>query len=92
MTEAIESEPVDADEGWAVAACLETARRIGLTRWEMIRLVYQQGLSQREVANRLHIHESAVRSGVARGMRVMAEVVLGAGRHEDLGNDLYRAT
>ena len=47
MTAGIESEPVDTDSRWAVAACAETAHRIGGTHWEMLRSISRDLASAR---------------------------------------------
>ena len=60
---------------WGRAACLETARRIGHDRWLMLRLVYERGLTQREIAQQLDLEPNIVGREIAHGLRVMAAVI-----------------
>jgi DNA-directed RNA polymerase specialized sigma24 family protein len=63
------------DPRWAVAACLEAARRIGHDQWQLLRLVYEHGMTQREVAQHLDIEPSTVARDIAHGLRELAAVL-----------------
>jgi predicted DNA-binding protein (UPF0251 family) len=53
----------------------ETARRIGCERWELLRLIYAEGLTQREAAEQLRLDPATIRREVARALQMMAAVI-----------------